>query len=222
MSNDQQMEEILRRLDKAERDARFARDWVEIANLHGRYNHLVLGHYWDKIIDEMFAKKTPGVKAEIVESGVFHGIEGVRRVFRDMLGKLYNYEGNLALHELTTPVIEIAKDGNTARGMWYTWGPNTFHDPEKGTKAIWQVIKYNHVFVKEDGKWKFLDFRGYLMFRSSFDKGWVNEPVIQGSTIKGPDESAAIQSDEPTSFHCPYDPSRNWGAEVPLPPEPEE
>lgn len=212
--------EILQRLEKLEKEVQRVKDFEEIANLHGRYNHLVLGHYWEKIIDEMFAKKTPGVKAEICESGVFHGLDGVRRLFVDMLGKLYNYKGNCAVHELTTPVIEVSKDGQTARGMWYTWGANTFLHPEKGVIAIWQVIKYNHVFVKEDGKWKFWDFRAHLVFRSPFDKGWVKEPYIQGSTIKGPNPDEAIMSDEPTSFHQPYDP-KGYYSGLPLPPEPE-
>jgi hypothetical protein len=219
---DKQNEEILQRLEKLEKQAQRNKDYIEISNLHGRYNHLLLGHHWEKIVDEMFAKKTPGVKAEIVESGVFHGLEGVKKVFIEMLGKLYNYKGNLALHELTTPVIEISGDGQTARGMWYTWGANTFYDPVKGTVAIWQVIKYNHKFVKEDGEWKFLDYKAHLVFRSSFDKGWVDEPVIAGSTIKGPDETQAIASDEPSSFHDPYDPTRDWGIDWPFPPEPEE
>jgi len=133
--------EISQRLEKLGKEVQRVRDFQEIANLHGRYNHLALGHYWEKIVDEMFAKKTPGVKAEIAESGVFHGLDGVRRVFVDMLGKLYNYKGNLAVHELTTPVIEVSKDGKTARGMWYMWGANTFLDPKKGVIAIWQVLK---------------------------------------------------------------------------------
>src|SRR4030042_1965756 len=125
-------QEILRRLEKVERDAQKAKDWVEISNLHGRYNHLVLGHNWETIVEEMFAKKTPGVKAEIVESGVFHGIEGVRKVFIEMLGKLYNYEGNCAIHELTTPVIQIQTDMKKAKGMWFHIGFNTFYDQVKG------------------------------------------------------------------------------------------
>ena len=176
--------ELRERLEKAEKNAQVARDWVEIANLHGRYNHLCLGHYWEKIVDELFAQKTPGVKAEIVESGVFHGIEGVKKVFIDMLGKLYNYEGNCAIHELTTPVIQIQPDMKTAKGMWLHWGANTFLDPEKGVIAIWQCIKYNHIFVKEDGRWKFLDFRAHLLFRSSFDKGWSRSPSSRGVPLK--------------------------------------
>lgn len=219
---DRNNDQIMQRLEKLERQVERNKDYIDISNLHGRYNHLLLGHNWDKIVDEMFAKKTPGVTAEIVESGVFHGLEGVRKVFVEMLGGIYNYKGNLALHELTTPVIEVSQDGKTAIGMWYTWGANTFYDPVKGVVAIWQVIKYHHKFVKEDGKWKFLKYKAHLVFRSSFDKGWVEEPVIQGSTIKGPDETQAIPSDAPTSYHDPYDPTRDWGASMPLPPEPEE
>ena len=70
-------DELIKRLVKAERNAQIARDWVEISNLHGRYNHLILGHNWDRVVDELFARKTPGVKCEIVESGVFHGLDGV-------------------------------------------------------------------------------------------------------------------------------------------------
>ena len=62
---------------------------MEISNLHGRYNHLSWVTTGIRIVDELFAQKTPGVKCEIVESGVFHGLEGARKVFVDMLGKLY-------------------------------------------------------------------------------------------------------------------------------------
>lgn len=209
---------IEERLARLEREVTRVRDWQEISNLHGRYNHLVLGHHWDPIL-ELFAMKTPGLSAEVTESGVFLGPEGVRRVFVDMLGGLYNYTGMCALHELTTPVIEIAGDGRTAKGMWFTWSANTNNHPERGLIPIWQAIKYDHTFVREEGRWKFLNFRAYLFFRSSFDKGWVAEPVIGGSTIRGQDERQAIRSDLPTTFHAPYDPTRhNEG--LPLPPEP--
>src|SRR4030042_1757804 len=92
--------QILKRLEKLEKQVQRNTDYIEISNLHGRYNHLLLGHHWEKIVDEMFAKKTPGVKAEIVESGVFHGLEGVKKVFIEMLGKLYNSKGKPALPEL--------------------------------------------------------------------------------------------------------------------------
>jgi hypothetical protein len=111
--------------------------------------------------------------------------------------QLYHYDGNCAIHELTTPIIQVQKDMNTAKGMWYHVGFNTFLDPVKGVIPIWQVIKYNHIFVKEDGQWKFWDYRAHLLIRSSFEKGWVDEPVIQGSAIQGERPADAPVPDEP-------------------------
>jgi hypothetical protein len=150
---------------------------------------------------------------------VFHGLEGARRVFVDMLGKLYNYEGNCAIHELTTPIIQVQRDMNTAKGMWYHVGFNTFLDPVKGVIPIWQVIKYNHILVKEDGQWKFWDYRAHLLLRSSFDKGWVDEPVIQGSAIQGAMPLEAPTPDEPSSFHEPYSGRHGHHSGLPMPPE---
>jgi hypothetical protein len=211
--------ELEKRLQKLEMKAQRALDYWEISNLHGRYNHLLLGHYWDEIVDTMFCTKTPGVKAEIAESGVYHGIEGVRKVFVEVLGKLYNYKGNLALHELTTPVIEIEEDGQTARGMWYTWGANTFYDPKKGSVPIWQSLRYNHIFKKEDGRWKWWDYRAHLIIRSRFENGWIKEPYIKGSTIKGPKPDPNLAPDEPTTLFDPFDPKGDYKG-LPLPPKP--
>jgi hypothetical protein len=47
----------------------------------------------------------------------------------------------------------------------------------------------------------------------------VEEPVIQGSTIKGPEEVKAPKPDEPTSFHQPYPGKKGHWAGLPLPPE---
>jgi hypothetical protein len=208
------------RLVRLEREVTRVRDWQEISNLHGRYNHLVLGCNWESILG-LFAMKTPGVSAEVTESGVFLGPAGIRRVFIDMLGGLYNYTGICALHELTTPVIEVAGDGKSAKGMWFTWSANTNNHPERGLIPIWQAIKYHHTFVKENGQWKFFNFRAHLFFRTSYEKGWVQEPVIGGSTVRGVDEKKAIPSDLPSTVHNPYDPTKiNDG--LPLPPEPYE
>ena len=128
----------------------------------------------------------------------------MRKLFVDMLGKLYDYPGNCAIHEITTPVIQVQPDMKTAKGMWYHVGFNTFDDPEKGVVPIWQVIKYNHVFVKEDGQWKWLEYGAHLLIRSSYERAWVDEPVIMASQIQGAEPTDAPVPDEPTSFHEPY------------------
>ncbi len=61
------------------------------------------------------------------------------------------------MHTSTTPLIEIADDGQTAQGAWYSPGmgimPNIVDGKVKLTPVMfWE--KYGGDFVKEDGVWK--------------------------------------------------------------------
>ncbi len=65
-----------------------------------------------------------------------------------------------AMHLLTTPVIEVAEDGQSARGLWYT--PGTIFstlNPQKAREGMWMYERYGADFVKEDGEWKYLNLR---------------------------------------------------------------
>lgn len=55
-----------------------------------------------------------------------------------------------SIHTNLTPIIEIAGDGKTAKGVWYSIGMmgNNMSNPEK----------YAADFVKEDGEWKIWHF----------------------------------------------------------------
>ena len=65
-------------------------------------------------------------------------------------------KGNMNLHTLTTPVIEVADDGKTAKGLWISPGVECPRVPLFGGEhqAAWCWIKYGVDFAKEDGKWK--------------------------------------------------------------------
>ncbi|MBP2643367.1 MAG: hypothetical protein H6Q67_1254 [Firmicutes bacterium] len=62
--------------------------------------------------------------------------------------------GILIMHCLTTPIIEIAGDGQTAKGMWYTPGQITEIGGDGYPNAAWMWEKYGVDFIKEDGEWK--------------------------------------------------------------------
>lgn len=63
--------------------------------------------------------------------------------------------GMFQFHTLTTPIIEVAEDGKTAKGMWYTPGAisGVTENGTLGANWIWE--KYAIDFINEDGKWKF-------------------------------------------------------------------
>ncbi|MBN1367639.1 MAG: nuclear transport factor 2 family protein [Dehalococcoidales bacterium] len=181
---------------------------LEILNMQGRYNHYMLCGRFDKIT-EMFAKKYP-VEAEFADSGLFYGLEGIRKLFA-IVGEKYGFSGELGLHMLMTPVVEVALDGKTAKGMWHTLGCNTYKEGNK-VFAMWQTGKYDITFVKENEEWKYGLFKWYVIFRTPYDKGWVEKPIIE----------SLRQDDSPQigSLYSPYDPNK-IGVFLPLPPEPQ-
>ena len=61
--------------------------------------------------------------------------------------------GSMLMHCLTTPYIEVAGDGETAQGMWYSPGQVTFAKPD-GVDAMYLFELYGADFIKEDGEWK--------------------------------------------------------------------
>ncbi len=62
------------------------------------------------------------------------------------------------MHTQSCPVIEIAGDGKTAKGIWYSIGQSVRGTVDSTGKATistsWMWEKYAVDFAKEDGKWK--------------------------------------------------------------------
>ena len=200
-------------MTQQELEARMARleDYRDICNLQGRYNHYLMTDQHDKI-PGLFAQKTSGVKIEMADSGLYEGFEGVMALFK-LLGTKYHFPGGLFVHMLMTPVVEVSGDGKRAKGMWHSLGANTYKANDGTLKAMWQHGKYDLTFVKEDGKWKYLEFRWYVTFRTPFDEGWVKKPIIGSLKHEGQPPINPLYE--------PYDPTQD-GKFMPLPPEPGE
>lgn len=61
-------------------------------------------------------------------------------------------KGLMILHPINTPLIKIAGDGKTARGMFYSIGVECHGAPDGG-EAYWMNEKVAADFVKENGRW---------------------------------------------------------------------
>lgn len=62
--------------------------------------------------------------------------------------------GCTAFHTVTTPMLYIAGDGKTARGLWYSAGQETIMQADGTAKAYWTMDNMSADFVKENGSWK--------------------------------------------------------------------
>ena len=83
----------------------------------------------------------------------------LKKAFPDRMEKLTEQEqfgaGSMDVKPMDTAVIEIAGDGESARGIWYSRG--TYNDlTPQGPLAFWELGIYACDFVREDGQWKVL------------------------------------------------------------------
>lgn len=150
--------------------------------------------------------------------------------------------GKLVVHTLTTPVIEIAADGKTAKGVWISAGHESgvfgegelSHIPRvDGSQpdgdgdrilADWVWLKFGVDFVKEDGQWKLLHLHIYDMFRCPFEENWVSFSKRRAAEETAMDSlhrfgMSGTTPRYPTTFHQRYAVDAEPRLE-PRPPEP--
>lgn len=148
-------------------------DRHEIENLMGRYAlyHCAREH---ENTFSLFADRDD-ISLACGDMGTYIGKESVKSFFVD-----WHYsvemcpEGALNEHLLTSPVIEIAEDGQTAYAVWISPGAETRHVAPKGDlESIWIWGKYGVDFIKEDGVWKFWHFTITQDFSCDYHHSWV-------------------------------------------------
>jgi len=175
------------------------RSVTDIQNLMGRYtvNHTPknIGSHV-----ELFAMHRADVSVEIGDRGVYVGAEAVRRLFQDEFAMAL--EGNLLIHYLATPMIEVSGDGLTAKGVWRSPGIEAVAPPDGGLPvALWSFGAYACDFVFDDGRWQIWHLHWFRTTKCSFSDGWVNDlSMARSEAIAHPDVQA-------TSYHNPYTPS---------------
>jgi hypothetical protein len=216
------IEEISNILEALQKEVRRLKDVHEIQNFMGRYNFYHELQRDNEFPDTMYAQKTPGVSAEIAQAGVYIGREGLRKMYSPMPGAAAGpSKGVMFTHPLTTPIIEVAGDGKTAKGVWVSPCWEAKPDPEtKQLISYCTYIKYGCDFVKEDGKWKMWHYHVYRVFTTPwnvpFTEEWernVRDKISRFGYERKPDL--------PTTVDNPY--SKDTVREmVPILPEPYE
>ena len=84
---------------------------------------------------------------------------------------------DLVIHTQTTPIIEVAGDGQTAKGVWYSPGIGLtpyFKDGKVEVSGIFFWEKYGVDFVKEDGIWKIWHMQMVYDFLPAIDSKWTD------------------------------------------------
>jgi len=89
-----------------------------------------------------------------------------------------------AMHTNTTPIIEVAGDGKTAKGVWYSPGVGLMakvHGDDAEVNSVFFWEKYAGDFINENGKWKIW----HLQMAYDFTPGFPAEMTKAFAIING-------------------------------------
>jgi hypothetical protein len=212
------LEKRNKELEKVENEVGRLRDALEIQNMMSTYEYLHTYNDQEAIV-EMYAKNQPDVYVG-KGMGYWVGKDAPRRGLSHLM-EMGTTPGYMPIHPTTTPVIEVAEDRKTAKGMWIGTGFVTMPDPETGEpRATWEWDKYAIDFIKEDGKWKFWHFHLHKIWRIGWDEKWSEhfKKELEPMSIKYSDEN---KPDGPR-FHVNDYSLKTVQHYIPAPPEPYE
>lgn len=195
------MQDLLMNIEALDKMATELVDHDQILNTFYRYIH----YYGELHIDgvmEQFANRQD-ISLEIGEEGVFEGRETIRAYF-GFMPKLAKKPGILIYHYTDTPVVEIAKDGKSAKLTALAPGLDA---AAKALIQNWVYGKYYADLIKEDGAWKLYHVQWFRTFECSMTKGWMKEQTAHDRELAAP-ELADAYADLPKGKSGSY--PENW------------
>lgn len=158
-------------------EERIRRVWdvQEIKNVMGRHAYYHAYNMHEQEIDELWVQKPENMATASFGQnwGYQIGIALIRENYADKNIKIYQKDldklcaadptienipenrgiGSMLMHQISTPYIEVARDGQSAQALWYSPGQITMAHPGH-VDALWMYERYGVDFLKEDGEWK--------------------------------------------------------------------
>ena len=183
----------------------------QLHNLMGRYTVNFSPKNMHRALD-FYALERADVSVEIADRGVYVGAEALRKLFGAQFAMSLN--GNLLVHYLATPMIEVSGDGQSAKGVWRSPGIEAVAPPSGGKPtALWSFGTYAVDFIRLRGEWKILHLHWFRIVKCSYAAGWVDD-LSMTYTGKLPDSPEV----RPSTYHNPYTPDT---IQEPIPPCPQ-
>lgn len=195
-------------------------DYMQIQNIMGKYAYYVMAGMTREIGEGMFSNR-PDTRTYLGEQGYLEGPKAFLKVEEQRQPESEGERekarvGRMAMHCPICPVIEIAGDGKTAKGVWVGLGLLAMKDRGTGEpRGAWEWDKYGVDFIKEDGQWKIWHHHIYRLLHGwGVDEKWAEQ-------FSKPEPALGLKLDGPAVDDNPYrlDTVQRL---VPKPPEPYE
>jgi len=193
-------------MSEQERRERIARSintlhaYQDIQNEMGRVVAAFNYRQADKIL-ERFALHLDDVSLEYADEGLFRGPDAVETIVRETVGRTPR-PGEMYDVHLTTPVIEVAEDEQTAKAIWWAPGAASLLDENAEPSAVWMWGTIAADFIRVDDSWLIYHLHYFTVIKSSYDKGWVEDTdlVHRANTPLHPKAQSS-------THHNPYTPT---------------
>ncbi|MEO6153141.1 MAG: nuclear transport factor 2 family protein [Croceibacterium sp.] len=185
-----------RELDQLDSDLTHAEDVAAIRKLQREYGFFIDKGLWE----DLSALFTEDARASY-PAGVFIGKASIREhIWRNVGdGSIGIKDGRVYNHMVLQPVIDVAGDGQTAKGRWRVLAMiGRFANPQanQAGQASWAGGIYENIYVKQAGVWKIQDLRYYNDFAAPYEGGWGKvEPLATPAASTGP---TSDNSESPT------------------------
>jgi len=185
--------------DSTEERVRRVELYLEAQRIMGLYaNYLSTGEFGK--IPELFALDVPTVRAEMLW-GVYRDAEGIRRLYEGYFPALAGKEapGTEHLQALEVPIIKVAKDCKTVKGVWVCPGYITAEKDGKFS-GYWSWQKCACDFIVTEQGLKIWHFHVYGLFESLYG----TTAVMPSGTVRFAGEiSAEFAPDGPPTTTFP-------------------
>jgi ketosteroid isomerase-like protein len=218
---------ILEKLEALENQNKALQLRVERAEAVTEIQRLI-GHYYNNHVPgttdeymtmssswQLFADR-PDTTYEVADYGLFVGFDNVKAFLDptrpDKVGQPRRTDGGngagaMFEHWLCTPMIVVAEDGQTARGVWHCPGSET-----AGPMCQWALGRVACDFIKIDGVWKIWHYHYYRIFRTDFDTPWNKMDQSKISRQSDKETYRAVGGDPdrilPTTYFNPFGPDK--------------
>lgn len=196
---------VARQVERRQRELRWDQEVAarQVSNSMNRYETYLSQAYLHEALAE-YALTQPDVQVD-VGFGLYFGPDSVRRLFLGLHGEMLGdrdrgteKNGALFVDANTTPIIEVAEDLRTAKGMWLC--------PEMGTKRLRDgrfqgSTGYIHRcadFYCESGRWKLWHYRVFHLSNAPVGKSWTDPDVVAANSVNQADAFPDFKPDRPS------------------------
>ena len=145
--------------------------------------------------------------------GWYVGLDNIRAWYDKKHG-----DGYMAFHPASTGLVELAGDGETAKGLFYSIANETEASGDGTAKALWMPEKLAFDFIKEGDQWKIWHLVAAVDLVSEAGTDYSEQDPYPNYES----DPVMVEFGEPTVKALIHDGTFNWWDNYPAMPEPYE